>query len=64
MGGCGEDSSMGSGFGDSRTTDFDIGDAQVTVFWAVTLGVDCLKLWAVDRLHVDWKEFVCPSSIE
>ena len=60
MGGCGEDSSMGSGFGDSRTTDFDIGDAQVTVFGAVTLGVDCLKLWAVDRRMWTGKNLFVP----
>ena len=39
MGGSGKDSSMGSGFGDCRTTDFDIGDVQVTLFGTVTLGV-------------------------
>ncbi|KIK08509.1 hypothetical protein K443DRAFT_672525 [Laccaria amethystina LaAM-08-1] len=40
MGGeSGEDSSMGPGFGNPRTTDFDIGDAQVTLFGAVTLEV-------------------------
>lgn len=63
MGGSGGGSSMGSGFGDSKTTDFDIGDAQVTLFGAVTLGVDCFKPWAVDRMHVDCKELVCPPSI-